>query len=61
MWMKMSSMIRFVISRGNIMEHIKNKIVEWLKYQNEKAGTQGFVIGVSGGVDSAVVSRKSVV
>jgi NAD+ synthase len=41
---------------GNIMEHIKNKIVAWLKYQNEKAGTQGFVVGVSGGVDSAVVS-----
>jgi len=38
------------------MEIIKNKIVEWLKYQNEKAGTQGFVVGVSGGVDSAVVS-----
>jgi NAD+ synthase len=31
-------------------------IVEWLTRYSEKSGTNGFVMGVSGGVDSAVVS-----
>jgi NAD+ synthase len=35
---------------------LKNSIVNWLKEYAENAGANGFVIGVSGGVDSAVVS-----
>tara|TARA_B100001142_G_scaffold325550_1_gene379360 strand:- start:4630 stop:5409 length:780 start_codon:yes stop_codon:yes gene_type:complete len=35
---------------------IINYIVEWLKEYNKKAGTNGFVIGISGGIDSAVTS-----
>lgn len=40
---------------------MKNKevikyISEWLKGYCEKSGTQGFVIGISGGIDSAVTS-----
>jgi len=31
-------------------------IVEWLREQVEKAGAKGLVVGVSGGIDSAVVS-----
>ena len=31
-------------------------IVEWLKVQLIKSGMKGFVVGVSGGIDSAVVS-----
>lgn len=31
-------------------------IVEWITRYSEKSGTNGFVMGVSGGVDSAVVS-----
>lgn len=31
-------------------------IVEWLKKKNEEAYTKGFVVGVSGGIDSAVTS-----
>lgn len=31
-------------------------IVNWLSQYNEKAGTNGFVVGVSGGIDSAVTS-----
>ncbi|MDV7393538.1 hypothetical protein RZS08_19340, partial [Arthrospira platensis SPKY1] len=31
-------------------------IVEWLKSYNASSGTQGFVVGVSGGIDSAVTS-----
>lgn len=31
-------------------------IVNWLKEQNDKAGLKGFVVGVSGGIDSAVTS-----
>ncbi len=31
-------------------------IVEWMKQYNQKAGAQGWVIGVSGGIDSAVTS-----
>ncbi len=38
------------------VEEINNHIVSWLKNYAEKAGVNGFVIGVSGGVDSAVTS-----
>jgi NAD+ synthase len=31
-------------------------IVDWLKDYNEKAATNGFVVGISGGIDSAVTS-----
>jgi len=37
-------------------KRIINYIVEWLKEYNQKAGTNGFVIGISGGIDSAVTS-----
>lgn len=36
---------------------MKDKIVEWLKEHLEKSGKTGFVVGVSGGIDSAVVSE----
>ena len=35
---------------------ISEEISQWLKEYSNKAGTQGFVMGVSGGIDSAVVS-----
>ena len=35
-----------------IIEHI----VTWLKNYSDKSGTDGFVIGISGGIDSAVTS-----
>src|SRR6187551_880554 len=35
-----------------IIEHI----VGWLKSYSDKSGTDGFVIGISGGIDSAVTS-----
>ena len=39
------------------MKHeIKDKIVGWLSARCEEAGSEGFVIGVSGGVDSALTS-----
>lgn len=38
------------------MEKVKDTIVEWLKNQKAMSNTNGFVVGVSGGVDSAVVS-----
>jgi len=31
-------------------------IVNWLKHYHQRAGTKGFVVGVSGGVDSALTS-----
>lgn len=37
-------------------EAVKNHIVNWLKDYAKKAHSQGFVIGISGGVDSAVTS-----
>ena len=37
-------------------KRIINHIVEWLKQYNKKAGAKGFVIGISGGIDSAVTS-----
>ncbi|MDT0553113.1 NAD(+) synthase [Urechidicola vernalis] len=37
-------------------EKIVNHIVDWLKTYAENAGVKGFVIGVSGGIDSALTS-----
>ena len=37
-------------------EKVTNHIVNWLKDYATKAGVKGFVIGVSGGIDSAVTS-----
>ncbi len=37
-------------------KQVKNHIVLWLKAYAKKANTKGFVIGVSGGIDSAVTS-----
>ena len=38
------------------VEEINNQIVDWLKSYAENARVNGFVIGISGGVDSAVTS-----
>ncbi len=38
------------------LEKVELHIVNWLKEYLEKSGSHGFVVGVSGGVDSAVVS-----
>ena len=38
------------------IQKITDKIVTWLKDYAENAGVKGYVVGVSGGVDSAVVS-----
>ncbi|MGB2128974.1 MAG: NAD(+) synthase [Flavicella sp.] len=37
-------------------EKVANHIVNWLRIYAEKAGVNGFVVGVSGGIDSAVTS-----
>ena len=37
-------------------EAVINHIVQWLNDYTERAGTRGFVVGVSGGIDSAVAS-----
>ncbi|MCK0129918.1 NAD(+) synthase [Flavobacteriaceae bacterium F08102] len=37
-------------------EKVTNHIVKWLKEYATNAGVQGFVIGISGGIDSAVTS-----
>ncbi len=39
---------------------MKEKIVRWLKRQVQEAGAKGIVLGLSGGVDSAVVAALSV-
>ena len=38
------------------VEKVIDHIVNWLKDYSDKSGTNGFVIGVSGGIDSAVTS-----
>lgn len=38
-------------------EKITERIVSWLKNYAEKADAKGYILGVSGGVDSAVVSN----
>jgi len=35
---------------------VSNHISDWLYSYNQSAKTKGFVIGVSGGIDSAVTS-----
>lgn len=37
-------------------QKVINHIVNWLKEYAQKAGVKGYVVGVSGGIDSAVVS-----
>ncbi|MEQ6125166.1 NAD(+) synthase [Pseudotenacibaculum sp. MALMAid0570] len=38
------------------VEKVTDHIVDWLKEYAKKAGVKGFVIGISGGIDSAVTS-----
>src|SRR5690625_4305191 len=38
------------------IDTVKKEIVAWLKKYQQKSNTKGFVIGISGGIDSAVVS-----
>jgi NAD+ synthase len=38
------------------MEEVAKHIVDWLKAYARKSGLNGFVVGVSGGIDSAVTS-----
>jgi len=38
------------------MDKVKEHIVNWLSNYSENAKTKGFVIGISGGIDSAVTS-----
>jgi len=37
-------------------EKVTNHIVNWLKDYANRSGVKGFVIGISGGIDSAVTS-----
>lgn len=37
-------------------EQVNRHIINWLKWYCEKAGMKGFIIGISGGIDSAVTS-----
>ncbi|SRR5258705_3268008 len=39
------------------MNHRTDAIVEWLRQRLNESGARGFVFGLSGGVDSAVVAR----
>jgi NAD+ synthase len=39
------------------MKEEADRIVEWLRREATAAGARGFVVGLSGGVDSAVVAR----
>ncbi|MUK86988.1 NAD(+) synthase [Ornithinibacillus sp. L9] len=39
------------------MEKVVEQVVEWLQNQVKEAGVDGLVVGVSGGIDSAVVAN----
>lgn len=41
-----------MIKTKNVIKHISS----WLQNYSEKSNTNGFVIGISGGIDSAVTS-----
>lgn len=38
------------------VQKVTNDIIEWIKEQKTKTGTKGFIIGISGGKDSATVA-----
>lgn len=38
------------------MEHLAQKLVDWIKEQVSEAGCEGVVLGLSGGLDSSVVA-----
>ena len=38
---------------------MKNKIVAWIRKQVKRANAKGIVLGLSGGIDSAVVCALS--
>lgn len=44
------------MNSGFQAQKVNNYIVNWLKSYAEKARVKGFVVGISGGIDSAVVS-----
>ena len=44
------------MNRINDYGQLKDRIVSWLKSYIEESGQKSFVVGVSGGIDSAVVS-----
>lgn len=39
------------------MEQIANKLVEWLRLKVAEANMKGLIVGISGGIDSAVVAH----
>jgi NAD+ synthase len=41
------------------MANVRDALIAWLRQQVEAAGSRGLVVGLSGGVDSAVVARLS--
>lgn len=50
-------MAQFQLEKNqNKMEKISKEIISWLKNYAQNAKIKGFVVGISGGVDSAVVS-----
>lgn len=46
------------MGKNNILnsEKVNQHIVNWLKFYAEKANVKGFVVGISGGIDSALTS-----
>jgi NAD+ synthase len=47
---------RYIDQRNMQTEKVIEHIIQWLKDYHQSSHTKGFVIGVSGGIDSAVVS-----
>lgn len=45
------------IIKNNDYRKIKENLVSWLKIQLKKSGLKGAVVGLSGGIDSAVTAR----
>ncbi len=45
----------FIITNDNVREYAK-KIGEWIKNKVNEAGTEGVVLGMSGGVDCSTVA-----
>ena len=54
--MKKENYLDYKITEHSQCKEVSEKIIEWLKKYSIESNTKGFVVGVSGGIDSAVVA-----
>ena len=51
----MYKFVNYKMKEKEVIDYIKN----WIKEYSKNSGTSGYVIGISGGIDSALTSTLS--